>query len=101
MSVVIEPFEQRLLLTASVPVSPALQLSGAMVQSYATVVAAPSWTIQSPTSQISATITLDSSGKPSYVVNRAGGVAVIQSSPLGVTMADAGGNFTSALQFVS
>jgi hypothetical protein len=101
MSVVIEPFEQRLLLTASVPVSPALVLSGAMLQSYATVVVAPSWTVQSPSAQISATITLDSSGKPSYVVNRAGGAAVIQLSPLGVTMAGAGGNFTSALQFVS
>lgn len=96
--VCIDPLEPRVLLAAA---APTLVLPRSVqVQSFATVVAAPSWTIQSPTAQVSATITLDSAGRPSYVVNRAA-ASILQSSPLGITMAGTGGNFTSALQFVS
>src|SRR4051812_22372723 len=92
----IDPLEPRVLLA----VGPFALIAPALAQSYATVVAAPSWTIQSPTGQVSATVTLDSAGRPSYTVNRAG-QAVLAASPLGVTMAGAGGNFSAALQFVS
>src|SRR5712671_2134421 len=99
-----DPLEPRLLLTAALsPIQPQLVRvlrRHALVQNFATVVAAPSWTIQSPTGQVSATITLDSAGRPSYAVNRAG-AAVLLPSPLGVTMPGSTGNFSSGLQFVS
>src|SRR5258706_2266040 len=99
-----DPLEPRLFLTAApAPLQPQVVRvlpRHALVQNFATIVAAPSWTIQSPTAQISATITLDSAGRPSYTVNRAG-ASVLLPSPLGVTMPGATGNFSSGLQFVS
>jgi hypothetical protein len=99
MSYLFESLEPRTFLAVN-PVVPALARPPSRIAPLAAPAAASTWTLRSPNSQLTANITLDASGRLSFTLDRPD-AHVLAPSPLGITLAGAGGDFTAGLQLVS
>src|SRR5215218_1366489 len=103
MNPAFETLECRTLLAAGALIPPATAPSRPPSRHALTAAAAvaQSWTLKSPDAQLTSAITLDTAGRLTFKLDRPAGAHVLDASPLGVTLTGAGGDFTTALQFVS